>query len=249
MDLKDYKKNIKKDDLHFWYKARLIFIEHLLNKYIKKPNNDLKILDIGCGTGTEIKVLQKFGKITALDVNKQALVIAQKTGCEIIYANLEQDKLPSGKFDVVCAFDILEHLEKDVETLQKIYQSLQKNSLLVLTVPAFPFLFGPHDIALSHKRRYSKKELIKKIKDANFEIKTIGYWNSFLFPIEALFRIIKIVLNKTKKQKTNFQTENKTPIKILNLLFFYLLNIDNIFFKKNIKFPFGITLYLVARKK
>jgi SAM-dependent methyltransferase len=248
MDLKDYQKNINKNNLHFWYKARLIFIKTLLTKYKTMLPDNPEILDIGCGTGTELKILKNFGRVSALDINDQALLVAKKTGCQIIKSNLEEDELDKNKFDLICAFDILEHLGKDEEVLHKIYSSLKKNGLLILTVPACPLLFGPHDIALEHKRRYSKKSLISKIKKTGLNIKTIGYWNSLLFPLEALFRIFKIILSKIKKQKS-FQTETKIPSKFLNIFFFYLLNLDNFLFKKTISIPFGLSIYLVAKKK
>lgn len=246
MDYKDYKK-IKKD--HFWYKARKNFIDCLLSKYLlnKKYNKEvLEILEIGCGTGYQQNIITKYGNYTGIEKNNQAVL--ENKGGIIINSSLE-DFISEKKYEVICLFDVLEHIEKDSEALQKINKLLNKNAYFFLSVPAKKYLFGEHDIAMEHYRRYEKKEIKKLLKKNNFIVKEIVYWNFLLFSPIALFRILKRFYQKNSKKKIKYQSEAKNLPKIINKLLFLILNFENKLIKLGIKFPFGLSLYVVAQKK
>lgn len=244
MDYIDYKKvgNIK--ELHFWYKARLNLISNLFNKILGGSGKKFKILDIGCGIGTEIKILKNYGEITVIDKNKKALEIAGNEGVKRIWADVEEIAIPKKSYDVICAFDVLEHLNNDKKSLEKIYASLKKNGYLFFTVPAFPSLFSTHDLAMGHKKRYLKKEVISLLKTTGFNIVKINYWNTILFPLIAVVRIIK----KLKKGSAIESDAHKIP-KIINVVLYHILNLENknIFF--NLTSPFGLSIYGVAKKE
>ena len=244
MDHKDFQFNNKR--LHFWYHARLIFLKTLLSLVYSSFNKNRKILDIGCGTGTELDILKSFGSVTALDKNTQALKTIKNQNVDILQINIENKNLGTHLYDTICCFDVMEHINNDEKAIKNIFNSMKTGGYLFLTVPAFKTIFGPHDIALEHVRRYNKKEIKNKILVAGFEIYKIGYWNFLLFPLEALYRIFKKILAKFINIKN--QSENKTPPIIINDLLFLLLNIDNFFIKKNIHPPFGLSLYCIAKK-
>lgn len=249
MDYKDYKiqkqKNVNFE--HFWHKARKKLIFNLLNFVFVNYSNDRIILDIGAGTGTEIKEIKKFGNVTAFDINEKALKIAKNLGHKIILGDIEKYNLKSNVYDCVCCFDILEHLDKDTKVIKKIHSSLKKDGYLIFTVPSYQALFGQHDMALEHKRRYSKKEINNKLKKIGFEIIKIGYWNSILFPLIAFFRLIKIIIYKIFNIK-KCQTESRPVNKYINDLFYFILNLENKAFKKKNSFPFGLSIYGIAKK-
>ena len=247
MDYKDLIRNKNSEGLHFWFRAKKNLIFNLCSRVYDKNKADRAILDIGCGTGTEVEVLQKFGKVTALDKNLEALRFARRTGCDTLAADIEKFKLPKDEYDCVGCFDILEHLEEDQRVLGNIHSSLNAAGVFIFTVPAYPALYGPHDIALEHKRRYSKKEIKKKLVLAGFSDIEIGYWNSFLFPLEAVFRLFKIMIHRLSPQKS-LRSEAKPPTQPLNSLLFYILNYENRMVLKNKTLPFGLSIYGVAKK-
>ncbi len=244
MDYKDYLQQNKNKKLFFWHKARNNLIFKLLKSVFKNNDKNNLILNVGCGTGTEMDILQHFGNITGIDNSPETIKIV-KQKYDVILGDIEKIQLNRNYYDCICAFDVLEHLNEDKLVLEKIFQALKPNGYFIFTVPAFNFLFGPHDIALDHKRRYSKNEIILKLNNANFTIISIGYWNTFLFPIAFLLRITKKFISIFFKIKAS--SESKSINKHLNNFFYYILNFENkfIFSKK----PFGLSIYGITKKE
>ncbi len=247
MDYKDYLEQKNKAEIHFWYRARLELLAYLLKKVFSKNKNSKNILNVGCGTGTENKEIKKYGQITALDIDRDALQRADRDDCQVLFGDIEVVALKDGFFDLVCAFDILEHLEKDELVIKKLYDCLSFGGKLIFTVPAFKFLYGSHDIALEHKRRYNKKEIQDKLKKVGFEIVEIGYWNFILFPLEVMFRIIKKIIFKVFKI-SNHTTEIKYSNNFLNKFLYLIMKQDIRLIRKKIALPFGLTIYGIAKK-
>lgn len=244
MDYKDYNLLKKQSDLHFWYKARMDLIAFLLSDNLDRQ--DLHILDIGCGTGTELELLSKYGQVSVVDINKDALQQVDDS-YEKILGDLEKIDLGEKKYDLVCAFDILEHLEKDKLVMEKIKKSLKDEALFIFTVPAFPSLFSSHDIALEHKRRYAKNDLEKIFISLGMSIKYIAFWNSVLFPLQYIFRVVKRSAQKIKKPKIH-KTEAASVNPFLNFILFKLMSIDLFLIKKKIHIAFGLSLFGVVQK-
>ena len=185
MDYKDYIAGQTGDQ--FWFKSKKDLINILMNKIGRK---DLKILNIGAGTGIDLEILNRFGNIYIIDVNKKAL--------DLIPSNLYSEKkvcdatalpYPNDFFEIVCSFDVFEHIKNDEKAVLEAYRVLKKGGLLLLMVPAFNFLYSAHDRALLHYRRYNKKKLYKLLKIFKYEY--LSYWNSILFLPLSILRILK----------------------------------------------------------
>lgn len=247
MDYIDYLLQHKNKDCHFWYKARKKLIYNLLFLIYKNYSQNRLILDVGCGVGAEFEELKKFGRVTALDINKNALKIAEQQKVRTILADIGKCVLENEHYDAICCFDILEHLRDDQQVLNNIFQSLKTGGFFIFTVPAYQSLFGPHDLALKHQRRYNKKGIIMKLNKAGFKIVRINYWNSLLFLAEALFRLIKILIHKLSKTKT-CSSDAKPLNEYVNNLLFHILNFENKLMLKRISLPFGLTIYGIVNK-
>jgi len=249
MNTQDYltQKNIS--DLYFWYQARKILIDNLLKSKLGNFSPDRKILDIGCGTGTELEILKKYGQVSGLDIDDSALNIIKAHGCLTIKGDIENITLEKNSFDGICCFDVLEHLRGDQAVLEKIYTALKPGGYIFFTVPAFNFLFSTHDMFSGHHRRYGKKDLQTKLLSAGFHNVNLNYWNFLLFFPITLIRIVKkiIFINALKTQK--FSTDAKPLNSFLNKLLFELLNIENQAIKNHVRLPFGLSIFGSAKKQ
>lgn len=237
MDYLDFEKNEKGLD-HFWYKARNDLILKIFSKNkIKKA----LILDIGCGVGSQLEILKQFSsQLSGMDVNKLALDEAQRRGYSVFQADIESWVDLEEKYDIICAFDILEHLNKDSLALKNIYKMLKPQGFLIFSVPVCKRIFSDHDSFLQHKRRYSRSEIKQKIIKTGFEIQDIFYWNSILLPFIALKRI----LFKNSQPKSDFKSLNK----IINSVFFNILKFENNLIIRKLRAPFGLSVFGIAQK-
>jgi len=247
MDSKDYKKIKDLYEDHFWFQPRKNLIYKMLKNFFSSFDQNRLILDIGCGTGINLEEIQKFGAVTCLEKDKTALEILEKKCKNIIVENIENAKLEENKYDAICCFDVLEHLENDTEILKKINASLKTRGYLLFTVPAFNAIFGPHDIALEHYRRYDKKNLQKKLEKANFVNSEFYYWNSLLFPVIFIIRALKKIIFSWRNKTAEIET--KKINKNLNRTLRFFLEIENKLFFKKSWLPYGLSIYGFARKK
>jgi len=218
------------EENYWWFTARKQIIRKILSKYNIKG----KILDYGCGTGGTSLELQEFGTVIGTDISAKALELASTKIKTITISDLQNYE---NYFDVITLFDVLEHVNDDKTLLSKLCQFLKNNGLVLITVPAFQFLWSKHDIALSHYRRYTKKQLQETLKNANLKPLTSGYFMTFLFLPVLLYRIF----NKNKETRTDL---NKLP-KIID----YILTKIFLLESRLIGYlPFGVSLYCIAKK-
>ena len=168
MDYQDYLQHKEGGSRHFWFRAKKNLIRELLTAVYPDGKKDRLILDVGAGAGFELGALLPFGRVIALDKNDQALRVAAETGCETIKGDAQKMEWPEDHYDCVCCFDVLEHISDDRGLLDKIFHSLKRSGFFIFTVPAHPVLYGPHDLALEHARRYEKKDILNKLKKAGF---------------------------------------------------------------------------------
>lgn len=220
----------------FWFKGKKDLINILMNKIGRK---NLKILNIGAGTGVDLEIMNRFGNIFIIDVNKKAL--------DLIPSNLYSEKkvcdatalpYPNDFFDIVCSFDVFEHIKNDEKAVLEAHRVLKKNGYLLIMVPAFNFLFSAHDKALLHYRRYSKKKLYELLRIFKYEY--LSYWNSILFIPLSILRILK----KRAKPKTDYFNLPS----LLEKTFLNFLRIENKLIMKDYRLPFGLSLVGVYRK-
>lgn len=240
MDIVDYKAKSSKD--FWWFKGKRNLLNVLLNNYCNKTN--LKILDVGCGTGEDLNIINEFGKITIMDISKEALNLIPNNLVERKILG-DVQKLPQvlyNKFDVVIMLDLLEHIKNDDLAIDQCYKSLKKDGILILLVPAISKIYSAHDRALQHYRRYDKKVLLKKI-GKKFKDNKIFYWNCILsLPIFLL----KILRKNSKKGGTDISSVQLPNF--VNGFFYYVIKFENYLIKHKIYLPIGVSLISIAKK-
>jgi len=233
----DYKELSKISETNnFWLEAKLGLIDTLLHKIDKR---NIKILNIGTGTGEEIKVLKKYGKVYAIDINSDAIKMIPKGLCEEKKVCDATDiTYPDEFFDLVTSFDVFEHIKNDSKSVREVKRILKPSGYLIFTVPAFQFLFSSRDKALEHKRRYNKAELRLLLK--KFHVVCMGYWNFFLFiPIS----IMRLLAARSRPKLDHVELGRN-----INFVLYNILEIENRLIRNNISLPIGLTIYGICKK-
>lgn len=229
------------EDKHWWHISKRRIVRDLLyfnTNYSKRP----KILDIGCGAGRNLEELKNLGQTFGIDSSKDAILFCRKRGLKsVVLSKAESTKLPSSEFDVIMLLDVLEHTD-DGKTLKEVYRILKPRGVLILTVPAFSWLWSKWDEVLHHKRRYTKKGLSKLLRNYNFNILKISYMFSFLIVPAFLIRLIK-----SRFSTNNYSSDFKINVSVINTLLLFITRIEK-FFILNWSMPFGTSLICVAKK-
>lgn len=238
MEIAEYEKMYQFEEKYWWWVGRREVVKGILNKL---NLNCATILDAGCGTGINLRYLGDYGAVIGLDLSRDALNFCRVRGNKnIIWADAERLPFKDGAFDLIAALDLLEHLD-DNKALANFYRVLKPNGFLVLTVPAFNFMWSKHDEALHHKRRYNKGQLRDTLESNGFTVERICYWNFFLFlPIVAM-RLIKRSM-KSQEVKTDVE---ELP-SMANWFFKSLLRIES-YLVPHLNLPIGVSLVCVGR--
>ncbi len=242
MDLLDYHLQKNSDYLHFWYRARKEMIFSWLSSFYFSGAK-LKIADLGCGCGEELDELKRFGDVAGVEVNFEAAELARKKGVEVVVGDLAEIDLGKDVYDVVVAFDCLEHIKDDRLVLSKAYAALKDGGRIFLTVPAYPFLFGPHDRAMGHWRRYRDKEIAEKLGAVGFSEIVVGHWNVLLFFPIVFWRFLKKVFS----QKNSARQDYRLPSRPINWLFYKIMSLENIIGGPLRRLP-GVSITVSAKK-
>ncbi|CAH8292701.1 methyltransferase family protein [Mariniflexile fucanivorans] len=243
MELNFEKRYHEIEKSHFWFKARRNYIIQLINL---APRNS-SILDVGCSSGVLLKELVNKGfepdNLFGIDISPIAINNCKVNGIKNVMVADAQNIVLNKKFDIIIASDCLEHIKNDKEAIKNWFGLLKPNGLLYVFVPAFSLLWSNHDELNMHYRRYTKKELTKKLNSYNIKLIKSGYWNFTLFMPVLIVRLFsKIPIFKTKNS-----TGNLYKLPLLNSLFFHLLNFENKILR-HLNIPFGISTYCVVKK-
>jgi SAM-dependent methyltransferase len=185
-----YDRMAELDATHWWYRGRREILARLIERAVKLPAEP-RILEVGCGTGHNLPMLQRFGRVDATEIDGFARVIASKRlGHAVRDARLpELEGVPEGAYDLVAILDVLEHVEDDKASLVSMAEKLRPGGRILLTVPAHPWMWSAHDEVNHHKRRYTKRSFRAAVADAGLKLELLTYFNSLLFPVAAAARL------------------------------------------------------------
>jgi len=239
MEIEKYHEMARIQEQHWWFRGRRAHFSAILEDL--KLGSNASILEIGCGTGANLSLLKEFGTVFAAEMDDFSRNYTQEhSNIAVEYGELP-DIIPfvDKNFDLICMFDVLEHVEFDAAALQALLPRLSKNGRILLTVPATKWLFGNHDKMFHHFRRYSRRELKEIIHGSGLRLSKISYFNTFLFPLAVLARLIDFV-----KFKGN-STGMATPPRFVNNLLYNIFISERPIIKKSL-FPFGLSLVAVA---
>ena len=241
MDPRIYKLHIENEKEHWWYKGRREIISSIISKFVFK-NNKLKILDFGAGSGANTIALSHYGEVYVYEKNENALQLLKKRFEKISDIFVLDEINENIFFDLIIATDVIEHIENDDEIIKFFSKVLKNDGNILITVPAYNFLYTERDKVLGHFRRYNINTLKKKT-NKYFKIIKLSYYNFFLF----FLSLVLFVSLKLFKIKSLITSPENTPNFFLNNLFYKIFASEK-FFLKHINFPVGASIVCLAKK-
>lgn len=264
METRLYQEMYELEQQHWWFCARRNIIVDLIRRGLTQG----KILDVGCGTGFILEKLQAdYGEIyEAWGMDSAATAIAfcdQKKLVRVRQGQLdcpEGHDLPPNYFDLITFLDVIEHIEQDLAILLAAKPYLQRQGQVLITVPAYQFLWSEHDQVHHHQRRYNKADLQQLLTQAGYEILFISYFNTLLFPPIAMIRQAKRLTQSLLSMVTrfgwssplaNFSQSQASDTKItsawINQMLYEVFNWERKMISR-LAMPFGVSLICLARK-
>ncbi len=234
----------------FWIRSRNRLFKYIIYDQMLQTGKT-KFLEIGCGTGDFMQqiVQNKNLEITGSEIYLKGLQYAKRKlpGVDFIQFDVAQGTV-GDQFDMVAAFDVIEHIENDVVALSNINEMLTKGGVLIISVPQHMFLWSKLDEIVKHKRRYSRRGLEAKLQENGFDI---SYCTSFLFvlfPLMLISRLFDKGGDQLHAEKVALEKRVRFS-NALNWIFDRFMRIDEALIRLGVSLPFGGTLVVVATKR
>jgi SAM-dependent methyltransferase len=232
------------EEIHWWYVGRRRIIQSLVEKICATlDNQNPRILDVGCGTGANLKMLARFGRAEGVDISQQAVDFCRERGLDSVKLGaVEELPYETDSFDLVTALDVVEHLDDDVEGLREMRRVLRPEGRVLLFVPAFMFLWGVQDDVSNHRRRYTLPGLLTAVEAAGFSVEWSSYANiSFFLPVLLVRTVMRWFALRAN-------TEYGINISLMNGPFSRLFAAERFVLNKG-RLPFGVSAVCIARPK
>jgi SAM-dependent methyltransferase len=214
MQYRDFAEMYAVETNHWWFAGKRTLFKRLLRERLARSN--LRILDIGCGTGAAAVDFSSFGWLCAVDRSRDALAFARSRGLQNVVGS-DAASLPfaEGSFDLVIAFDVIEHVDDDRAMMSEIKRILSPGGAVAIHVPAWPFLWSRHDEVLQHKRRYTRRSLRTLIFESGFTIEHLGWASAAIFPPAVLLRTFERIAGERSTPTPSVSEDEAAALYVL----------------------------------
>jgi SAM-dependent methyltransferase len=243
-----YAEHYELEDRHWWFTGRRAVLLRVLDHHVgpASPDDGRRVLDVGCGTGGMLQALGRYGAAEGVDADAHAIDFCRRRGIDRVQ-RVADLPLPFGdaSFDLVTALDVIEHVHDDAAMVSDMRRVLRPGGSLLLSVPAYRFLWGPQDEIAHHKRRYVARELRARLVGADLAVERLSYFNTFLFPVIAAVRLLRPYRPGSPDLKSDF--ELKTPDR-LNALLARVFALEASLVQR-ISLPFGVSILALATRR
>jgi SAM-dependent methyltransferase len=251
MDKNYYKKYYTLEREHWWFSARAeILMSHIRRIFANRT--DLTILNVGAATGYSSELLEQFGTVTSIEFDEDCYEFTR----DVVKIPIQQGSIldldfPDNTFDLVCAFDVIEHVEDDRLAVSEMRRVAKSGGVMFVSVPAFMFLWSEHDVVNHHFRRYRSKILRGLFSACDVPI-FHSYFNFWLFfPIAGVRIIMRLFTKKhlAKPEDAQSDFDNFKSGGLVNMLLKNIFFSENLFLKQFIPLPVGVSILSSWRKK
>ena len=235
----------------FWVRSRNRLFKWLVNQNLA-GGPKTRLLEIGCGTGDFVQHLVNDDRleITGSEIYLRGLVYAKRNLPQVDFVQFDVTQGTVGEhFDIITAFDVLEHIEDDQAAMANIHNMLTSSGVAIISVPQHMFLWGRLDEIVKHKRRYSRAEMVKKLGDNGFEVTRA---TSFVFTLFPLMLIARLLDRKAKAEPEPDDAALESRVTFspfVNRLFDLVMRLDETLIRLGLSLPLGGTLVVVAKKR
>jgi SAM-dependent methyltransferase len=246
MNPEEYDKLDRLDRVHWFYRGKRAIVRHWIARLLTLRPDDL-LIDAGMGTGTWLVEMSACCRVMGLDDHDESLAVAgprlRAVGGDYRKTTLERVDLPDGCAAVVTLLDVLEHLDDDAAALREMIRLTRPGGLIIITVPALRWLWSDWDVAMHHRRRYHRDELLALIRRPGVEVLRCVYTNTALLAPIGLVRLWR----KLRPPRPGARRlEDTVPGPVLNALLYQSLTAPACWawFRP----PLGVSLLAVLRR-
>lgn len=233
------------EEWYWWHRARQTIVTRLLDRYAEGPRG--RVLDVGCGAGATSVVAARGGQLLGVDLGAEAVAAARGRGLEVAQMDATALGTREGAFDLVIALDMLEHVPNDAGAARELLRSLRPGGSLLVTVPAYQWLWSSHDVALGHQRRYTRGHLERLLASQGFEVRVCSYVMTSVLPAAVAVRLFERLPGR-RKEETKAAESGYIPLPgWLNSTLAWLVGLDG-HLAGRVPLPGGLSVAAVARR-
>jgi SAM-dependent methyltransferase len=240
---------IKVEDGHFWFESRNVILHALIHRHLQPDGRPLRFLEIGCGTGFVLRMISQLPGVQAagaeVHVEGARLAAPRVPAAEVVQLDALRMDFPEA-FDAIGLFDVIEHLDEDIQALCRVRDALKPGGLCFISVPQHSWLWSPQDDLAGHKRRYSRAMLELHAREAGLEPVEMTSFCFTLLPFFALSRFQKRSLDGVEAEKA-IMSEVNIP-RWQNAILRAALRLDEKLVRIGVSLPLGGSLVMVARR-
>lgn len=244
----EYRVMFEQEDAHWWYRGLRVLLKSMLERYIAADAPRPKILDAGCGTGANLKLLESYGDALGVDISEQAIAFCRERGIpddRVMQASVTALPFLDEHFDIAVSFDVICNIVDDVGAFAEIGRVLKPDGILVVQLPAYHWLWSRHDVAVGHKWRYTARGVREKLARAGFAIERVTHVNTLFFPFVATRR----VLDRRALENGHAIRSEVTPLPRAVNGFLSALYTAETRTAARFNLPYGLSVIAVARKR
>lgn len=243
----EYGVMFKVENGYWWYRGLRNLLKTLLPCYLPRDANAL-ILDAGCGTGANLKLLQAFGYAIGIDIAHEALDYCRARGVpsdRLLVASVTDLPFAAQSFDAVVSFDVICNIPDDRAAFEQVARILKPGGYFIVQLPAYQWLWSMHDVAVGHQRRYSSRDTRAKLERAGLRVVRVLHTNALLLPFVAVERLLRrYAMEHHARVVSDLQLNVPAWLnQVLSIVYQ-----AEIALAARVDFPIGLSLIAVAQK-
>lgn len=248
MEERYYDEYARIQDEHWWFEGRRRIIGSVLESSLRgRPAGGRRILDIGCGTGTNLAQLSRFGAVQGVDSEPAAVERCRRDGWKVTQVGDGALPFADGSFDLVTLLDVIEHVDDDLALLAEARRLLAPGGTVLVAVPAYTWMWGAQDVISHHRRRYTARRLRGALVGAGLAPRRTTYFNTLLFPPIAVVRILRRLRGSDGGEEEVVSDFEMNRPGRTNALLARLFGLEARLLR-SLSFPFGVSVLAVARR-